>query len=85
MENTNELNLNEMEEVTGGRGGSPTKLPYKAGFDVYQIQRGDTLIRIANRYRTTADYLQSINPTIKNKNDITAGYYIYVPMLLTAR
>ena len=40
-----ELNLNDMEEVAGGRGGSRTKLPPKAGFAVYKIVssiRGDS-------------------------------------------
>ncbi len=77
--NMNELNLSEMEEAAGGMGGSGKKLPGKKGFKVYQIQKGDTLIRIANRFGTTADYLKKINPTIKDKNDITAGFYIYVP------
>ena len=46
MENM-ELNINEMENVAGGNGGSPTPLPPKAGFDVYKIQGGDNLTRIA--------------------------------------
>ena len=75
----NELNVNEMEEAAGGRGGSRRMLPDKAHYVVYRIQKGDTLIRIANRFGTTADYLKKINPTIKDKNDITAGFYIYVP------
>ena len=29
--------------------------------------------------KLTVNYLLSINPTITNKNDITAGFYIYVP------
>ena len=74
-----ELNLEEMEEVSGGRGGSPKKLPPKSGFQVYRIQSGDTLGKIARRYGTTAQYLKSINPTIHDINDITDGYYIYVP------
>ena len=74
-----ELNLNDMEEVAGGRGGSRNKLPPKAGVAVYKIVYGDTLPRIANRNKTTVEYLMAINPTIQNKNDITAGYYIYVP------
>lgn len=78
MENT-ELNISEMEEVAGGRGGSPRMLPEKAGFKVYKIKSHDTLSRIAGHYGTTADYLKSINPTIHNVNDITAGFYIYVP------
>lgn len=79
MDNMKELNLNEMEEVAGGRGGSPTKLPPKPGFNVYKIKSHDTLSKIAGRYGTTAQYLKSINPTITNINDITAGFYIYVP------
>ena len=78
MEN-NELNLNEMEDITGGKGGSPTILPSKLGFLVYKIVRGDNLTRIAKKFNTTVNYLMEINPTITNKNDITAGFYIYVP------
>ena len=74
-----ELNVNEMEEVVGGKGGSPKMLPPKAGLKVYKIQLGDTMIRIAQRNRCTVDYLMSINPTIKNKAYITAGFYMYVP------
>ena len=78
MEN-NELNLNEMESIAGGRGGSKAPLPPRENFGVYQIAKGDNLTKIAKRYYTTVDYLVSINPTITNKNDITAGYYMYVP------
>ena len=81
MSNT-ELNMNEMEAVTGGKGGSPTPLSPTAQFDVYRIESGATLTRIANRFNTTVNYLMAINPTITNKNDITAGYYMYVPKKL---
>jgi LysM repeat protein len=74
-----ELNLNELEDVTGGKGGSPTKLPHVEGLMVYKIVHGDTLTKIAGRFHTTVKYLMSINPTIKNANDITAGFYMYVP------
>ena len=80
MENTKELNLNELEKVAGGKGGSPTPLPDRPGCEVYKIKSGDTLGRIAYRYHTTADFIKSINTTISNVNDITAGYYIYVPL-----
>ncbi len=79
MESMKELSLREMEEVSGGSGGSPNTLPPKQGFFPYRIQRGDTLRSIARRFGTTAERLESINPTIHNINDITAGYYIYVP------
>ena len=74
-----ELKPEEIEGVTGGSGGSSTKLPPMPGFDVYRIKPGDTLGKIAQSYGTTADYLKKINPTIHNIYDITAGYYIYVP------
>ena len=74
-----ELNLNQMEEVTGGKGGSATPLTPTAKYDVYKIQSGDNLTRIATRYNTTVQYLFDINPTITNKNDITAGRWMYVP------
>ena len=74
-----ELNMEEMEMVTGGRGGSRTMLPEKAGYKVYKIKSHDTLPRIAGHFGTTAEHLKAINPTIHDINDITAGYYIYVP------
>ncbi len=74
-----ELNQNEMEMINGGQGGSPTRLPDNPGFRVYRIQNGDCLSRLAGRPGTTVEYLKRINPTIHNVNDITAGYYIYLP------
>ena len=78
-DNFERLNDSELDKVSGGRGGSPTRLPDVAGLMVYKIQRGDKLGTIARTYNTTTAYLKSINPTITNVNDITAGYYIYVP------
>lgn len=78
MENK-ELNLNEMEEVVGGKGGYAKCPPPKSGFDVYQIKKGENLTKIGRRYGVSANYLKSINPSITNVNDITAGYWIYVP------
>ena len=78
MENK-EMNLNEMEEVVGGKGGYSYVPRPKAGCDVYQIRKGDNLTKIGRRYGVSADYLKSINPSISNINDITAGYWIYVP------
>ena len=74
-----EMNLNEMESVVGGAGGSSTPLPKKDGFEVYKILPGNTLTRIANKFHTTVDYLVLINPSITDRNDITAGRYMYVP------
>ena len=79
MENMKELNLEEMEEAAGGRGGSPYILPEKKGYIIYQISRGDTLGKIARRFGTTVQKIAAANPTITNVNDITTGYYIYIP------
>ena len=35
-----ELNLDEMEQAAGGKGGSKKELPRKDGVIVYQIERG---------------------------------------------
>ena len=79
MENR-ELNMQEMEEVVGGRGGNPQKLPEKKGYKVYQIVHGDTLTRIAARNNTTVAAIKACNPTIKDVNDITSGFWIYIPV-----
>ena len=79
--NMNELEMNEMEEAAGGRGGSRHMLPDKRNCVVYQIHRGDTLSFLAQDNRTTVQKIMSLNPTIKNANDITAGYYIYLPIV----
>ena len=78
MENT-KLDINELEPVSGGLGGSPTPLPDKEGYFVYCIQRGDVLTILARRYGTTLDAIMAANPTIHDHNDISAGYYIYIP------
>lgn len=87
MEETrNELNVEELEEVTGGKnkgyvpaGGSPNPLPPKSGYAVHKIGVKDTLIRIAERYHTTVNAIMAANPSIKDKNLIRTGYYLYVP------
>ena len=79
MENK-ELNLNEMEEAAGGKGGSKKVLPKKEGFVVYQIATGDTLIRIAKKYGI-ADYrtIISWNPHInKQTNMIRTGEWLWI-------
>ena len=80
MENMKEMNLNELESAVGGKGGSRTVLPSKAGCIVYQIESGDNLTKIAKWYGVTVKQIMNTNVgIIKNANDITAGYYIYIP------
>ena len=71
----NELNQNDMNEVSGGR---YQPLPEKTGFFQYHIQPGDNLIKIAKRFNTTVSELMSYNPQIKNKSLILAGAYMYI-------
>ena len=79
-DNRTDLSLDELEQVTGGHGGSPTKLPEEPGTIVYKIGRGENLSRIARRYGVTVDDILAVNrDTIANRNNITAGYYIYIP------
>ena len=70
----------QWNNVVGGAGGSPHPLPDKSGCIVYRIARGDTLGKIARRYGTTAERIKAVNTTVHNVNDITAGYYIYIPV-----
>ena len=80
MENM-ELNMNEMEQVVGGKneGGYEKKPGEKKGCTIYQIVRGDTLIKIAKRNNTTVDKIMAVNPELVNRSYIVAGCYIYIP------
>ena len=75
-----ELKPEELEGVVGGLGGSPHPLPPKPGCDVYKIKRHDTFRKVARAYEITVDKLRSMNPTLRNEIELTAGFYIYVPM-----
>ncbi len=81
----NELNLNEMEEVSGGAkkavaGGLKDRPAEKAGCIIYKIAAGDKLGVIAKNYNTTVAKIKAVNPSIKDVNLIRAGYYIYIPV-----
>ena len=78
---TRELNLEEMEKVTGGgnEGGYEKKPRDKDGCFIYKICHGDTLVKIARRNGTTESRIMSVNPELRNKNFIEAGHYIYIP------
>ena len=79
MENM-ELNLNEMETAAAGDGGYSKKPPAQSGYVLYQIQGGDNLNKIANRFRTTVNAIVKANKAvISNPNFIRAGFYIYIP------
>ena len=78
MENT-ELNLNEMEEVAGG------KLHFKPekdrpGWIQHKVEKNDTLIRIAKKYGIS-DWrkIRDWNPHINHEtNLIRDGEYLWI-------
>ena len=78
----NEVNVNELENAVGGRGGYRKPPEEIEGLEIYKIGPRDNLTRIARKYHTTWMHLQELNAeVIPDKNDITTGYYIYVPEL----
>ena len=50
--------------------------PAAPGDNIYVVQRGDFLLRIAIRYNTTVAELVRLNPAIKNPNLIYPGQWI---------
>jgi LysM repeat protein len=46
---------------------------------VYIVKRGDTLLKIANRFDITVDEILAANPQIKNANQIAIGDEIVIP------
>ena len=76
-----ELNLEQMEEVVGGKneGGYEKKPRSKKGCFIYKVKSGDCLSRLAGTYGTTVKKIMSVNPELTNANYIVAGHYIYIP------
>ena len=79
MENNNELNLEELEDVSGGKR-HVSKEPDRPGWTQHKVTHTDTLIRIANKYgisnwRKIIDW----NPHIdKETNMIRTGEYLWI-------
>ena len=76
MSEIRELNAEEMNEAAGGY----KKPASKVGYTIYQIQKGDTLSKIAKKYKTTQKNIMAWNPKITNKNLIYAGDYLYIKL-----
>ena len=68
----------KLEELTAA-GGRYVKPIEKEGFVIYQIQRNDTLSRIAKRFGLKS-YREILlwNPKIPNPNLIFCGDYLYI-------
>ncbi len=69
-----ELSLEEMNGVAGGY----KPLAPKKGYIVYQIAKGDTLRKIADKFKVKIAEIISWNPKITNRNLIYAGDYLYI-------
>ena len=76
-----ELNLNEMEEVSGGAkaGGMKNKPAAKSGYIIHQITNTDTLWALSRHYHTTIEAIMKANPSIQDKSLIRTGYWLYIP------
>jgi LysM repeat protein len=61
---------------------SPTTCPHPAGWLPYVVQSGDTLTKIATRYRTSVAALQQANCLLAT-DAVLPGMVIYVPPLAT--
>ena len=79
MDNMNELNLNELEEVTGGKIHFE-KQPDKPGWTQHKVTATDTLIKIAKKYGIS-DWrkIREWNPHISHKtNMIRTGEWLWI-------
>ena len=81
MENK-ELNVNELEVVSGGvvpAGGMKNKPAPKAGYIIHKITDTDTVWGLSRKYHVTMDEIVVANPSIVDKRLIRTGYYLYIP------
>jgi len=58
--------------------GEPTAEPSPTPL-TYVVAKGDTLTRIANRFKVTVAEVLAANPSIKNANSIAVGQVIVIP------
>ena len=81
MDNMKELNMNEMETVSGGvvAGGMKDKPAAKNGYIIHKITATDTVWALSRHYGCTMDDILKANPTIQDKSLIRTGYYLYIP------
>jgi LysM repeat protein len=57
----------------------PTQTPPPPGVQVYYVQKGDTLRKIASKFSSTVDAVLKVNPQISNANIIYVGQVITIP------
>lgn len=67
-----ELSEQELLQVDGGA-------DKKQKYVWYTVKRGDTLIRIANHFKTHYLIIKKLNPIIKDASFIRTGWELLVP------
>jgi LysM repeat protein len=86
--NPNLIYVGQVVEIPGGQEATPTPTtastttptPTPSGeTTTYEVQAGDTLTRIAERFGTTVQAILAVNPQITNPNLIYVGQVIRVP------
>ncbi len=76
-EGIKEVKLEELENVSGGT--SYTVDDFGRRYVVHKVVKGDTLGKLARKYRTTISACMAANPIIKNKNLIKIGWTLRIP------
>ena len=72
-----ELSIDELGKAAGGDSRF-SRLPAKAGFIIYKVQKGDSLGKIAIAFHCTVPEIMSWNPKITDKSCIYADEYLYI-------
>lgn len=80
MTDIKELNLNELEQVVGGKRHFKPEAD-KPGWTQHKVSASDTLIRIANRYGIS-DWriIRKWNPHIPESNLLRTGEYLWIKL-----
>ena len=80
---TNANVIYEGQRMVVPSGSGVPSTPPPASGQVYTVQRGDTLRKIADRLNTNVDAILKVNPQIYNPNLIYAGQIINLPVGLS--
>ena len=75
-----ELSMEEMDQAAGGAS-RYAPLKNKAGYIVYKVRKGDTLIRIASAHHCTVNDILRWNPKISDKRVIYANESLYIRVM----
>lgn len=67
---SDELSEDRLEEVNGGAG---------ERYVHYTVVCGDTIVKIAQRYRTSVQSIIDVNPIIMDGNELRVGWILLVP------